>query len=61
MPTKRASLASPISGLRLPKLMWSVISITEPGGKSSRRLPAALVRIKVADAERLQRLERRCA
>ena len=31
MPTKRASLVSPISGLRLPKLMWSVISMTRAG------------------------------
>ena len=34
---------SPNSGLTPVKLMWSVIAITEPGGMSSRRLPAALV------------------
>ena len=30
------------------KLMWSVIAITEPGGMSSRRLPAALVCSRVS-------------
>ncbi len=34
---------SPNSGLAPVKLMWSVISISEPGGMSGRRLPAALV------------------
>ena len=36
--------------------MWSVISITEPGGMSARSEPAALVRISVLDAERLRAL-----
>jgi hypothetical protein len=30
------------------KLMWSLIAITEPGGMSSRRLPAALVCSRVS-------------
>ena len=45
MLTKRASVGSPISGLRPEKLMWSAISISSPGGMSGRNEPAALVRI----------------
>ena len=59
MPTKRASLASPISGLRLPKLMWSVISMTEPGGISCAQAAGGVGEDEVVDAERLQRLQRR--
>ena len=47
MSRKRASEVSPISGLRPEKLMWSSISITEPGARSSRTEPAELVRTSV--------------
>ena len=43
MSTKRLSPVSPNSGFTPVKLMWSVIAISEPGGMSRRRLPAALV------------------
>ncbi len=49
MSTKRSlPAASPNSGLTPVKLMWSEITIGEPGGMSSRRLPAALVCSKVS-------------
>ena len=58
MLTKRASVGSPISGLRPEKLMWSESSISSPGGMSGRNEPAALVRISRSAPRARSSLER---